>query len=277
MNSKIIDGKMVSRELKEKLIDKINNLDKKLKLVVIQVGNNEASTIYVNAKKKLALSMNIDFLLLHYDSISENELIEKIDELNKDEEVTSILVQLPLPDNLNSNRIIDNISPKKDVDGLTSYNLNQRIIGEEGIIPCTTLGILYLLDYYGISLEGKRVCLIGRSRLVGFPTYIELLKRNATVTVCHSKTTNLKEITKESDIIISATGKKHLVTSDMVKEGAVIIDVGIIREEKLYGDVDFLNVSPKCSFITPVPGGVGPMTSIMIMNNVLECHNLQQK
>lgn len=277
MNNKIIDGKKVSLELKEKIIERINKLDKKLKLAVIQVGNNEASTIYVNSKRKLALSMNIDFLLLHYDSIGEKELIKKIEELNQDDDVTSILVQLPLPDGLNQQKIIDAIDPKKDVDGLTSYNLNQRVNGDEGIIPCTTLGILYLLDYYGISLEGKRVCLIGRSRLVGFPTYIELLKRNATITTCHSKTKDLGNIVKGNDIIISATGKKHLIDSSMIKEGAVVIDVGITREDKLYGDVFFDDVINKCSYITPVPGGVGPMTAIMIINNVLECHNLQQK
>lgn len=271
----IIDGKKVRDEIKEELLSKINSLDKKLKLAVIQVGNNEASNVYVNAKKNLALSMNIDFELFHYDVINSDELIKVIHDLNNDSNVTGILVQLPLPSNLDTNKIIEEINPKKDVDGLTSYNLNQRINGNGGIVPCTTLGILKLFDYYHIPLEGKRVCLIGRSRLVGFPTYIELSKRNATITVCHSKTTNLEEITKESDIIISATGKKHLVTSNMVKDGAVIIDVGITREDKLYGDVDFDNVSPKCSYITPVPGGVGPMTTIMLINNILECHNLQ--
>ncbi len=272
----IIDGKKVASEVKEELLNKINSLNKKLKLVVIQVGNNEASTVYVNAKKKLALSMNIDFSLLHYESISENELINKIEELNKDDSVTGILVQLPLP-NLDQNKIIEKIDPKKDVDGLTSYNLNERINGKDAIIPCTTLGILKLFDYYNISLEGKRVVIIGRSRLVGLPTYLELLNRNATVTVCHSKTVNLKDIVKENDIIISATGKKHLIGKDMVKDRAVIIDVGITREDKLYGDVNFDEVVDKCSYITPVPGGVGPMTTIMLINNILKCHDLQEK
>ena len=272
----IIDGKKVASEVKEELLNKINSLNKKLKLVVIQVGNNEASTVYVNAKKKLALSMNIDFSLLHYESISENELINKIEELNKDDSVTGILVQLPLP-NLDQNKIIEKIDPKKDVDGLTSYNLNERINGKDAIIPCTTLGILKLFDYYNISLEGKRVVIIGRSRLVGLPTYLELLNRNATVTVCHSKTINLKDIVKENDIIISATGKKHLIGKDMVKDGTIIIDVGITREDKLYGDVNFDEVVDKCSYITPVPGGVGPMTTIMLINNILKCHDLQEK
>lgn len=274
---KIIDGKLVSAILKEKLKDKISNLDKKLKLVVIQVGNNEASNIYISKKEQLCKEMNIDFECLKYEMIEEKELIDIIKDLNNDIDVTSILVQLPLPNNLNEINAINSIDYRKDVDGLTSINIGKLYTKENSIVPCTALGIMELLKYYNVPLEGKRVSLIGRTKLVNIPLFKLLLDQNCTVTMCHSKTNDLKEITKNSDIIISATGVKHLINKEFIKENSIIIDVGITRVDgKLFGDVDFDDCINKVSLITPVPGGVGPMTVVMLINNIIECYKLQK-
>lgn len=273
---KIMDGKLVANELKSKFKEKINLLNDKLKLVVIQVGNDEASTIYVNNKKKLCEEVGIDFNHLKYENISEQQLLDKIEELNNDKTVTGILVQLPLPINLNSKKIIEKIDYRKDVDGLNSINVGKLYNREECIIPCTAAGIIMLLDYYNIQLEEKNVTIIGRSNLVGIPLFKLLTDRNCTVTLCHSKTKNLKEHTINSDIVVVAVGKKGLLTKDMVKDNSILIDVGINRiDNKLYGDIDQA-VLEKCSMLTPVPGGVGPMTVVMLINNVIKCYELNK-
>ncbi len=276
MTLKIIDGKKIRDEIKNNLIDEIKNLDEKLKLVVIQVGDNPASDIYVRNKKKLCEETGIIFEHKKYDSIDEETLIKEIEKLNNDEQVTGILVQLPLPKEINETRVIEKIDYKKDVDGLTSKNIGNLYSKQRGIIPCTAYGIMKIFDYENIPLEGKNVVLIGRSKLVGIPLISLLLNKNATVTICHTKTKNIKEITKKADILIVAAGKKGLVTKDMINNNTIIIDVGINREDgKIYGDVD-KNVIESCNAITPVPGGVGPLTVIMLVNNVLECYKIQK-
>lgn len=269
----ILDGKMLRDKIFERLKAKLDKMQQKPTLAVILVGENPASQIYVRNKKKTAEKLGINSLSIEYPSdISEEELLNKIKELNSDEKVTAILVQLPLPAHINKNRIIDAILPQKDVDGLTPYNLGKLFSGEEPYVyPCTPKGILLLLDEYNIKLEGKNIVVVGRSNLVGKPVAQMLLKRNATVTMCHSHTKNLSEITKTADIIVSAVGKK-VIGEKMLKSDCVVIDVGIFRDEngKISGDVDFENVSKTAAYISPVPGGVGPMTIASLMLNTVE-------
>lgn len=269
----ILDGKMLRDKIFESLKAKLDKMQQKPTLAVILVGENPASQIYVRNKKKTAEKLGINSLSIEYPSdISEEELLNKIKELNSDEKVTAILVQLPLPAHINKNRIIDAILPQKDVDGLTPYNLGKLFSGEEPYVyPCTPKGILLLLDEYNIKLEGKNIVVVGRSNLVGKPVAQMLLKRNATVTMCHSHTKNLSEITKTADIIVSAVGKK-VIGEKMLKSNCVVIDVGIFRDEngKISGDVDFENVSKTAAYISPVPGGVGPMTIASLMLNTVE-------
>lgn len=269
----ILDGKMLRDKIFESLKVKLDKMQQKPTLAVILVGENPASQIYVRNKKKTAEKLGINSLSIEYPSdISEEELLNKIKELNSDEKVTAILVQLPLPAHINKNRIIDAILPQKDVDGLTPYNLGKLFSGEEPYVyPCTPKGILLLLDEYNIKLEGKNIVVVGRSNLVGKPVAQMLLKRNATVTMCHSHTKNLSEITKTADIIVSAVGKK-VIGEKMLKSDCVVIDVGIFRDEngKISGDVDFENVSKTAAYISPVPGGVGPMTIASLMLNTVE-------
>lgn len=269
----ILDGKMLRNKIFESLKAKLDKMQQKPTLAVILVGENPASQIYVRNKKKTAEKLGINSLSIEYPSdISEEELLNKIKELNADEKVTAILVQLPLPAHINKNRIIDAILPQKDVDGLTPYNLGKLFSGEEPYVyPCTPKGILLLLDEYNIKLEGKNIVVVGRSNLVGKPVAQMLLKRNATVTMCHSHTKNLSEITKTADIIVSAVGKK-VIGEKMLKSDCVVIDVGIFRDEngKISGDVDFENVSKTAAYISPVPGGVGPMTIASLMLNTVE-------
>lgn len=269
----ILDGKMLRDKIFETLKAKLDKMQQKPTLAVILVGENPASQIYVRNKKKTAEKLGINSLSIEYPSdISEKELLNKIKELNSDEKVTAILVQLPLPAHINKNRIIDAILPQKDVDGLTPYNLGKLFSGEEPYVyPCTPKGILLLLDEYNIKLEGKNIVVVGRSNLVGKPVAQMLLKRNATVTMCHSHTKNLSEITKTADIIVSAVGKK-VIGEKMLKSDCVVIDVGIFRDEngKISGDVDFENVSKTAAYISPVPGGVGPMTIASLMLNTVE-------
>ncbi len=269
----ILDGKMLRDKIFESLKAKLDKMEQKPTLAVILVGENPASQIYVRNKKKTAEKLGINSLSIEYPSdISEKELLNKIKELNSDEKVTAILVQLPLPAHINKNRIIDAILPQKDVDGLTPYNLGKLFSGEEPYVyPCTPKGILLLLDEYNIKLEGKNIVVVGRSNLVGKPVAQMLLKRNATVTMCHSHTKNLSEITKTADIIVSAVGKK-VIGEKMLKSDCVVIDVGIFRDEngKISGDVDFENVSKTAAYISPVPGGVGPMTIASLMLNTVE-------
>lgn len=269
----ILDGKMLRDKIFESLKAKLDKMQQKPTLAVILVGENPASQIYVRNKKKTAEKLGINSLSIEYPSdISEEELLNKIKELNSDEKVTAILVQLPLPAHINKNRIIDAILPQKDVDGLTPYNLGKLFSGEEPYVyPCTPKGILLLLDEYNIKLEGKNIVVVGRSNLVGKPVAQMLLKRNATITMCHSHTKNLSEITKTADIIVSAVGKK-VIGEKMLKSDCVVIDVGIFRDEngKISGDVDFENVSKTAAYISPVPGGVGPMTIASLMLNTVE-------
>ena len=269
----ILDGKMLRDKIFESLKAKLDKMQQKPTLAVILVGENPASQIYVRNKKKTAEKLGINSLSIEYPSdISEEELLNKIKELNSDKKVTAILVQLPLPAHINKNRIIDAILPQKDVDGLTPYNLGKLFSGEEPYVyPCTPKGILLLLDEYNIKLEGKNIVVVGRSNLVGKPVAQMLLKRNATVTMCHSHTQNLSEITKTADIIVSAVGKK-VIGEKMLKSDCVVIDVGIFRDEngKISGDVDFENVSKTAAYISPVPGGVGPMTIASLMLNTVE-------
>lgn len=269
----ILDGKMLRDKIFESLKVKLDKMQQKPTLAVILVGENPASQIYVRNKKKTAEKLGINSLSIEYPSdISEKELLNKIKELNSDKKVTAILVQLPLPAHINKNRIIDAILPQKDVDGLTPYNLGKLFSGEEPYVyPCTPKGILLLLDEYNIKLEGKNIVVVGRSNLVGKPVAQMLLKRNATVTMCHSHTKNLSEITKTADIIVSAVGKK-VIGEKMLKSDCVVIDVGIFRDEngKISGDVDFENVSKTAAYISPVPGGVGPMTIASLMLNTVE-------
>ena len=272
----IMDGKNLSNIIKDDLRKEISMYVQTPILAVITIGDDEASKVYVNNKRKSCEQVGISFM--HFDYLSEvkeSVVINKIRELNKDVSVNGIIVQLPIPDHLNVDKIINTIDVSKDVDGLTNESKIRRMNNKSSLIPCTTKGILELLDYYKINIESKRVVVVGRSELVGTPTYQECLKRNATVTICHSKTIDLGSITKEADILIVATGHKYLIDKNMIKEGCVIIDVGISRDNgKLYGDVN-PNVSDKCSYLTPVPGGVGPMTVVMLLKNTFIAYKSQ--
>ena len=274
----LIDGKQLQSEMKSFLKEKIALIDDKLKLVVIQVGDDYASSVYVKNKEKLCNELGILFEHLKYDSITENDLILKIEELNNDKSVTGILLQLPLPLDINESRVIDAISPLKDVDGLTSSNIGNLFSFTEGLVSCTALGIMEILKSIDVCFESANVVIVGRSKLVGIPLMGLLLEKNATVSVCHSKTKNLKDITSRADIVIVAIHQKKFLTSDYVKDGAVVIDVGINREKgKIYGDCAFDELIHKCKYITPVPGGVGPLTVIMLVSNVVKAYELQKK
>lgn len=274
----LIDGKQLQSEMKSFLKEKIALIDDKLKLVVIQVGDDYASSVYVKNKEKLCNELGILFEHLKYDSITENDLILKIKELNNDKSVTGILLQLPLPFDINESRVIDAISPLKDVDGLTSKNIGNLFAGNDGLVSCTALGIMEILKSIDVCFESANVVIVGRSKLVGIPLMGLLLEKNATVSVCHSKTKNLKDIASRADIVIVAVHQKKFLTSDYVKDGAVVIDVGINREKgKIYGDCAFDELIHKCKYITPVPGGVGPLTVIMLVSNIVKAYELQKK
>ncbi len=264
--TQILDGKKLRDKILEELKVKIDRFEIKPTLVVILVGDNPASKIYVNNKKKTAEKLGINSEIINYPSnVSEKEILDKIEELNNDENVTAILVQLPLPEHISKENIMNKISPSKDVDGFTPYNFGKLFSGEiPAVYPCTPKGILLLLDEYGIALDGQHVVVVGRSNIVGRPLAQMLLNRNATVTVCHSHTKNLAQITKTADILISAVGK-NIIEGEMLKSGCVVVDVGIFKDNdgKTRGDVDFENASKVASYITPVPGGVGPMKSLV--------------
>ena len=272
----LMDGKLVSEKTRENIKSEVerlkNEFNKTPGLAVIVVGDDPASAVYVRNKHKacLAVGMNSYQIALPA-TISQDELISKIEELNADPLVDGILVQLPLPAHISEIAVTKAILPEKDVDAFHSENVGKIMIGKYDFLPCTPAGIVRLLDFYNISVEGKSCVVIGRSNIVGKPMALLLLERNGTVTVCHSKTKNLKEITKTADIIIVAIGKPRFLTADMVKPSAVIVDVGINRGDdgKLVGDVDFEAVSEVASYITPVPGGVGPMTITMLLENTL--------
>lgn len=279
--AKLIEGKLVAKKILENLSDEILFLEKKPCLAVIIAGNDPASKIYVNSKKKKAEEIGIKSIVIELpENCTQQEILEKIYTLNNDESVNGILVQLPLPAHINTKEVLEKINPIKDVDGLHPYNLGHVASASKPYAyPCTPTGIVRLLEYYDIPVSGRHAVIIGRSNLVGRPLSYMLLNQNATVTICHSKTTNLPEITKQADILVSAAGRKNLVNADMIKEKAVVIDVGINRQEdgKLCGDVDFWSVEPKASYITPVPGGVGPMTICSLMQNTFDLYKIQNK
>ena len=269
----VIAGKKISQEIKDELKEKAAAMakeGKKVALAVIQVGNDPASSVYVRNKKKACEYIGIESLSYELpEETTEEELVALIEKLNADVGVNGILVQLPLPEQINEEKIIQTISPDKDVDGFHMQNVGALCTGGKGYVSCTPLGIITLLKRSGIEIAGKRCVVMGRSNIVGKPMAMLLLRENGTVTICHSKTQDMKEITRQADILVVAIGKPKFVDETYVKEGAVVIDVGIHRnaENKLCGDVDFDKVAPHTSAITPVPGGVGPMTIAMLMNN----------
>lgn len=277
--TEILDGKKLSLKITEELKEQVAKLQKKPKLAVILVGNDPASQIYVRNKQKKAEEIGFESLVIPLpEDISEENLLEHIYILNEDDNINGILLQLPIPKHLNQQRILEAIEPIKDVDGFTTYNFGRLALGYKPYaIPCTPKGIIKLLEEYNIEIEGKKALVIGRSNIVGKPISLLLQQKNATVTMAHSKTENLKEIAKNSDIIVCAIGKPKMITSDFIKDGAIIIDVGINRDENgLCGDVDYKEAYEKASFITPVPGGIGPMTISMLMENTLQLYKLQQ-
>ncbi len=272
----LIDGKLISQTIKDELKERVAELKKRGRsgsLAVIQVGNDPASSIYVKNKKKACEYIGIGSVSYELsENTSETELLNIIDELNNKPDVIGILVQLPVPKHINEDKIIRAISPAKDVDGFHVENVGALCVGERGFVSCTPAGVIQLLKRSNVEIAGKHCVVIGRSNIVGKPMALLMLRENATVTICHSKTQNLKEICKSADILIAAVGKPRMINSDYVKEGAVVIDVGIHRDEnnKMCGDVDFDDVKDHVSKITPVPGGVGPMTIAMLMNNCVE-------
>ncbi len=280
--AEIINGKIVSEKLRNELKVEIAEFKKESGiapgLAVVMVGNNPASCVYVRNKHKACLDVGIESYQIEFpEDISEEELLSEIDRLNADPKVNGILVQLPLPKGICEERVIERISPDKDVDAFHPSNVGRILIGNYSFLPCTPAGIISLLDYYGVEICGKRCAVIGRSNIVGKPMALLLTERNATVTLCHSKTKDLEKICLESDIIVVAIGRAEFLRADMVKPGAVVIDVGINRAEdgKLVGDVAFDEVSSVVSMITPVPGGVGPMTITTLLKNTLLAARMQ--
>lgn len=280
MNAKIIDGKSISAAVKEQVRAEIERDGLKVGLAVVIVGDDPASRVYVNNKKKACELCGIkSFEYALPADCSEEELLELVDTLNNDSAVNGILVQLPLPSHLDEKRVIERISPLKDVDAFHESNVGKIMIGNYSFLPCTPAGCMELIHSTGIEVAGKECVVIGRSNIVGKPMAMLLLHENGTVTVCHSKTKNLAEVCRRADILVAAVGKPNFVTADMVKEGAVVIDVGINRLEngKLCGDVKFDEASEKAGWITPVPGGVGPMTIAMLMRNTVTACRIQSK
>ncbi len=277
----IIDGKAVSAAIKDEIKNEVAALKeqgKEVCLAVIQVGNNPASTVYVGNKKKACAYVGIKSLAYELpEETTQEELLALIDKLNNDNTVNGILVQLPLPKHIDEDVVTERIAPIKDVDGFHPVNVGNLSIGKKGFISCTPYGIIKLLERNNIETEGRHCVIIGRSNIVGKPMSMLMLRKNATVTIVHSRTKNIKELTKQADILIVAIGKPKYVDESFVKDGAVIIDVGINRDEnnKLCGDVDYEAVIDKVSAITPVPGGVGPMTIAMLMNNCVEAYYMQ--
>ena len=271
----IIDGKMLSLKLKEEMKGRIAQMKEEgivPKLVVVLVGNDSASQVYVRNKHKSCGEVGIESEVITMpEETTQQELLEVVERLNQDNSVDGILVQLPLPKQIDEKTVLRAIRPDKDVDGFHPVNIGLLSIGDECFAPATPSGIVVMLKEYGIEIAGKHCVIVGRSNIVGKPMAALMLKENATVTVCHSKTSNLAEITRQADILIVATGRRNTVTTDMVKEGVVVIDVGMNRNElgKLCGDVDFENVKEKASFITPVPGGVGPMTITELLESTI--------
>lgn len=277
---KLIDGKAISKEIKDELKEKVANLKEQgvdICLAVIQVGNDPASSVYVGNKKKACEYIGIESLAYELPSeTTEEELLTLVDKLNNDDRVNGILVQLPLPDHIDEDKIIKAISPKKDVDGFHPASVGALSIGQPGFVSCTPAGVIQLLKRSNIDIAGKECVVIGRSNIVGKPMGMLLLRENGTVTICHSRTQNLKEVCKRADILVAAVGRPKMIDASYVKEGATVIDVGIHRDanNKLCGDVDFDSVKEIAGAITPVPGGVGPMTIAMLMYNCVESINM---
>ena len=282
--AEIIDGKLVSKVVRQRIAAEIESFRSETGitpgLAVIQVGCDPASTVYVRNKHKACLEVGITSYQIELpEATTEEELLSKIDELNADEAVSGILVQLPLPAHIDEQKVIERISPRKDVDAFHPENVGRIMIGNYSFLPCTPAGVMELLAYYNIEVSGKRCAVIGRSNIVGKPMAHLLMEKNGTVTVCHSRTKNLAEITRDADLLVVAIGRANFLTADMVKEGAVVIDVGINRlpDGVLCGDVDFTEVEKMASAITPVPGGVGPMTITMLMKNTLMAAKLSRR
>lgn len=273
----IIDGLRVSLDIRNKIKEEIENENITPHLAVIQIGDNKASNIYIKNKKKACYDAGISFDHIKFnETISEDLVIDEIKRLNNDISVNGILVQLPLPLGFDEGKIINAIDPLKDVDGLTYPNVGNLVLENDCLVPCTPLGVMELLKYYDVDLKGKNVCLVGRSNLVGKPLIQLLLKEDATLSICHSKSLDIKSYTKMADVLIVSAGHPNLITKDMVKEGVVIIDVGINKEGNiLCGDVCFDEVKKKAKLITPVPGGVGPMTVACLLKNVVKAYKIQ--
>lgn len=274
----ILDGKLLSSKIKDEVKAMADSYHQTPILCVISVGDNASSEVYVKNKRTACEYVGISMLHIRFDeNVEEKKIINKIKSLNKDKSINGIIVQLPLPKGFNERNIINTISPLKDVDGLSDISQGKLFNSEDTFIPCTPKGILEIFDFYKINLEGKHVVIVGRSNLVSKPLMIECLKRNATVTMCHSKTKDLSKFTNMADILIVAVGKKYIIDKTMIKKDAIIIDVGITREDKkIYGDVN-PNVSEKASYVTPVPGGVGPMTVSMLLKNTMIAYQNQYK
>lgn len=272
----LIDGKKVAEEYRENLKEEIHKLPSAPGLAVVRIGKDAASVIYVRLKHKMCEELGVNFIEYHLpEQTTQEELIELINKLNLDKTVNGILLQSPIPYHLNILEAFRAISPEKDVDGFSPLNVGKLAQGQECFAACTPLGIMHLLKAYDIDVEGKHCVVIGRSNIVGRPMAELLLNADATVTICHSHTKNLAEITKTADVLVVAIGNPKFITADMIKDGAVVVDVGINRvanSKKIIGDVDFENVKEKCSYITPVPGGVGPMTIITLMDNVVKAY-----
>lgn len=280
MPARILDGKAIASQIQQEIKQELDELKEKYGitpgLAVVLVGENPASEVYVRNKGRKCEELGIRSIVKRLpESASEKEVIDTVIQLNEDESVHGIIVQLPLPSHIDPEVVISHIDPNKDVDGFHPVNVGWMFIGRNRFVPCTPAGIIEILDRSGIEIEGKRAVVVGRSNIVGKPLSILLLQRNATVTVCHSRTANLPEVTRQADILVAAVGKAHLIKADMVKEGAVVIDVGINRvDDKIVGDVDFESVKEVASAITPVPGGVGPLTVIMLMRNTVQAAKL---
>ena len=275
---KILDGRIIKEQILNELKDNVDRLNIKPSFVVIQVGNNEVSNIYIRQKAKMAEYVGYNFYLEKFDEdISEDALIKEIERLNNDSMINGILVQMPLPDHIDASRVQNAVVPLKDIDGLHDLNAGLLFHKKNTLFPCTPLGVMELLKRYNISLSGVDTVVVGRSNLVGKPMSMMLTNADATVTLCHSKTKNLGEITRKADLLVVAVGSPKLIKADMVKDGAVVIDIGVNRVDNVTcGDVDFDNVKEKVSCITPVPGGVGQMTVAMLAHNVLEAYKMQK-
>lgn len=274
----IIEGKKIRDKILDEVKDKIEKNNLELKLAIILVGDNEASKIYVRNKEKACeyVGIKCDKYLLDSNT-SEDKVINLIDRLNNDDEVTGIILQSPVPSHIDFDKCAGTIKYYKDVDGFTRDNIYNLYMNKDGLVPCTVKGIIRLLDEYKVEIEGKHVVIVGRGNIVGKPLIHAMMNRNATVTVCHSKTKNLDEICRTADILVSAVGKPNLITKEMIKEDAVVIDVGISRvDNKVVGDTSFDEIKDKCTFITPIPGGVGPMTVAMIMENLLIAKEIEK-